>query len=64
MPLHHMILTLFPDYLDCIVVSAALYSPYVYPFVPYLHVLVSVLACVVLTVHLLCLTDWGWLYIS
>ena len=32
-PLCHMILTLFPDYSDCIVVPAALYSSYVFPLV-------------------------------
>ena len=32
-PLCHMILALFPDYSDCVVVSAALYSTYVSPLV-------------------------------
>jgi hypothetical protein len=32
-PLYHMILALFPNYLDCVVVSAALYSTYVSPLV-------------------------------
>ena len=33
MPLRYMILALFPEYLDCVVVPAALYSTYVFPLV-------------------------------
>ena len=63
-PLCHMILALFSVYSDCVVVPAALYSSYVFPLVLPLCLLVLPLVRVVLTVRLLCLTDWGLLYIS